>query len=328
MLIPQRSYQYWESVQALRGIAALVVCIFHFSAFWSKGLWARELSVYGKYGVQAFFVISGFILPYTLYHGRHKISYYLRFITKRLIRLEPPYILSIVALLGLRWAAATFSPYSTQVFSIDWTNLAWHIAYLVPFVEGEQWLNPVFWTLAIEFQFYLFIGLYIVLIAHANRWIRLGTIALWISLVFLPLSEIWLFHYSPLFAVGILFFMFHEGLLKPRESLTLLLLASCCLGYCHDLITLLVALLSLGWIAKGNGLGKEGQWLGKLSYGLYLLHIPFGASLVLDFGQNFVSGDLANTFLIIIAIFISLFAAWLMYWIVEKPFQTWAKRLK
>lgn len=328
MLAAKHTYRYWESVQSLRGIAALMVCIFHFSAFWSKGLWVRELSVYGKYGVPAFFVISGFILPYTLYHNRHKLSQYTKFIAKRLIRLEPPYLLSIVALLALRWAAANFSPYSTQIFSIDWANLGWHIGYLVPFVEGEQWLNPIFWTLAIEFQFYLFIGVFIVLLANANRWLRIGAMVLWLSLVFLPLSEIWLFHYTPLFAVGMLFFMFYEELLTSLESFVLLLLATLCLGYCHDMTTMVVALLSLGWIAKGKSLGAAGHWLGKLSYGLYLLHIPIGASLVLDFSQNFVAGDLANTFLIIIAVFISLFAAWLMYWIVEKPIQKWAKKLK
>ncbi|MCP4439205.1 MAG: acyltransferase [Aureispira sp.] len=323
----KNTYRYWKTVQSLRGIAALSVCIFHFSAFWSEDLWVRNLSFYGKYGVQAFFVISGFILPYTLYHKKHKINAYPQFILKRLIRLEPPYIISIITLLALRWAAATFSPYSTQVFSIDWANLAWHIGYLVPFVEGEYWLNPVFWTLAIEFQFYLFIGLYLVLLVHPNKWLRIASTSLWISLILIPLSEIWLFHYAPLFSVGILFFMHHEKLLNQRESISFLILSVALLFYYHNLATALVALASLCWIAQGKGLGNLGQWLGKVSYSLYLLHIPIGASLVLDFSQNFVSGDVANTFLIIAALLVSLFSAWLMYKIIEKPFQTWTKKL-
>jgi len=57
------------SVDALRGVAALVVCIFHSltapeSPYFH--LFRPTLLRYGWLGVQAFFVISGFVVPFAM----------------------------------------------------------------------------------------------------------------------------------------------------------------------------------------------------------------------------------------------------------------------
>jgi peptidoglycan/LPS O-acetylase OafA/YrhL len=45
-----------------------------------------------------------------------------------------------------------------STYKADWVNIACHLAYLNNFVGG-QYLNPEYWTLGIEFQFYLFLAL-------------------------------------------------------------------------------------------------------------------------------------------------------------------------
>jgi peptidoglycan/LPS O-acetylase OafA/YrhL len=52
-------------IDALRGIAALMVVIVHGSAELDKS-WLTVVAGYGQYGVVIFFVISGFIIPYSL----------------------------------------------------------------------------------------------------------------------------------------------------------------------------------------------------------------------------------------------------------------------
>ena len=99
------------SVQFLRGMAALAVVLFHFSSgYLSEENALRQLGRYGTYGVHAFFVISGFILPYALYHGGYKIRYYGKFLVKRLLRLEPAYLFCLFCIILLGYLSAIFCP--------------------------------------------------------------------------------------------------------------------------------------------------------------------------------------------------------------------------
>jgi peptidoglycan/LPS O-acetylase OafA/YrhL len=43
-------------------------------------------------------------------------------------------------------------------------NILLHIGYLIPFFDDYDWFIGVFWTLAIEFQYYLFLALFIPLL--------------------------------------------------------------------------------------------------------------------------------------------------------------------
>jgi len=80
------------------------------------------------------------------------------FFARRLKRLEPPYLACIVLAVLLNgashWVGNSASTRITIPFA--WQLLA-HIGYANALL-GYEWLNPVFWTLAIEFQFYLFVA--------------------------------------------------------------------------------------------------------------------------------------------------------------------------
>ena len=57
--------------------------------------------MWGWAGVEVFFVISGFIIPFTLWQSGYRLKNYARFILKRIIRLDPPYLLSILLAIAL-----------------------------------------------------------------------------------------------------------------------------------------------------------------------------------------------------------------------------------
>jgi len=141
-------------IDSLRAIAAILVLWTHVSeSFLSVGPstqqsrwvyeWAHGIDV-GRIGVVAFFAISGFVVPFSIRIGH---PYAVReFLLKRFLRLYPAYWLSM--LLGL---VAIFWIWGRQ---FAWSNVLVNLTILesvfnVPAVIG------LYWTLAVEFVFYL-----------------------------------------------------------------------------------------------------------------------------------------------------------------------------
>ena len=95
-LFPKAEKTTFPAVQALRGIASLAVCWFHLTTGNGlfKGSVLGQSGAYGWLGVEAFFVISGFIIPYTMLAGGYRPSNFLAFLAKRIVRVDPPYIVS------------------------------------------------------------------------------------------------------------------------------------------------------------------------------------------------------------------------------------------
>jgi peptidoglycan/LPS O-acetylase OafA/YrhL len=131
-------------VEELRGLAALAVVWFHFTNgnpnFLEDGA-LKASGTFGWVGVEVFFVVSAFIIPFTLYKRGYTTSeHYPRFLAKRLLRLEPPYLACVAltvllgywssALPGFRGVAPSYTP--VQVFL--------HIGYLVGF-SNYEWVN-------------------------------------------------------------------------------------------------------------------------------------------------------------------------------------------
>src|SRR5271169_5335799 len=80
-------------INALRALAALFVAWGHFVA--GQGKYLSLSGKYGYLGVHIFFVISGFVIPWSLYRSRYALHDYSRFLLKRNVRLYPPYLASI-----------------------------------------------------------------------------------------------------------------------------------------------------------------------------------------------------------------------------------------
>lgn len=151
-------------MDGLRFIAIFPVVILHLSSWLQKSStqsfatdplddWLGYIANQGAFGVQVFFMLSGFILglPFAkqyLLEGR-KVSLGL-FYKRRLLRLEPPYIIVMV---GAFFAQILFLGESASELS----NHLWiSLVYAHTWVYGE-WsvLNPVTWSLEVEVIFYL-----------------------------------------------------------------------------------------------------------------------------------------------------------------------------
>lgn len=98
-------------IDSLRAFAALSVCLFHFICT-TVGLEFPAMMTsffsYGQHGVLVFFVISGFIIPWSMYYRNYRPGSMLRFMAKRLVRLEPPYLASILLILAIAFVKTRF----------------------------------------------------------------------------------------------------------------------------------------------------------------------------------------------------------------------------
>ena len=96
---------YLPVLNTLRALAALAVVLFHFLR--TPNLIENQtiygVAGFGALGVHVFFVISGIVIPLSLVKGQYSYRKFGRFMWKRALRIEPPYLISIVffALYGI-----------------------------------------------------------------------------------------------------------------------------------------------------------------------------------------------------------------------------------
>lgn len=175
------SGRFIPEMDGLRFVAIGMVILFHLNGYLAakagaslpsdaQSGWLAEVALVGFRGVELFFVISGFILglPFAAHylHNAPRVSlkkYYLR----RLTRLEPPYIVTVLALFVLSiWIQG-------RTAADLYAHLAASLLYLHNLVYGTS--SPVIgvaWSLEIEVQFYVLVPVLTLMFGIRNRWAR------------------------------------------------------------------------------------------------------------------------------------------------------------
>ena len=303
-------------VDALRGLAALSVCLFHLAlaqaGFPADESFLKSVCNFGYLGVNVFFIISGFIIPVALSKSGYRVGNFPKFLAKRVIRIDPPYFAAAGLSLLLFWLA---SIYKGTPFSVQPAALLAHIGYLNDFL-GLPWVIPIFWTLAIEFQYYLFIAICFPLLSLPNHKISLVFCLLFLLTGLLtPYSRL-LFYYAPLFTCGFLCYLKIQG--KLNNTLLFLLLCLDFLAIYHKMglasamASALASLLILFWFVKNDIL----IFLGKISYSIYLIHIPVGVRVVRLLSVTPIFRD-HDYLVILLAVIVTLIASYGFYRMIE-----------
>ena len=119
---------------------------------------AIKLSTYGAWGVDLFFVLSGFLITGILLETKGSPGYFRNFYVRRTLRIFPLYYGVLFLLFGLipGGVLASFDPQLLEVRHLQ----GWIWAYLTNFYLGPQTTFSIpyishFWSLAIEEHFYL-----------------------------------------------------------------------------------------------------------------------------------------------------------------------------
>jgi peptidoglycan/LPS O-acetylase OafA/YrhL len=181
-MTPARSQGHFESLDGLRGAAALAV-VFHHSAnvylhtkpqnVWPLTPLLRAFAWVGHPAVLLFFVLSGFVLYVSFLRG-HDNSYG-SFLTRRIFRLYPALIIAVGFAAMLHWLQ---SPRDCSAID-PWVASSWchdltiggtlRIMSLLGLRAEDNLFNPVLWSLFIEMRFSI---VFILLAALCQRgWI-------------------------------------------------------------------------------------------------------------------------------------------------------------
>ncbi len=305
----------------------------------------------GHFGVNLFFVISGFILAlpfakraFNQLPAPELKSYYLR----RVTRIEPPYVLSLIVIFLIHWEQ---TGEALQLVP----NLLASLCYSHGLVYGrESLINGVTWSLEIEIQFYLLVPLLVGLfrLRHtvARRALLLALIVglgLFSQWVIYPSGSarlrLTLLNFAHYFLAGFLLADFYlTGALRDLkkrfawDAVTLAAAAAIVgvlsrFGHFYFLLPLLIGLLYAGFfLGRWSNALVRTRWIviiGGMCYTIYLYHIliisnvmtktlPF-ASLSRAFNPDF-----ALQCLLILPVVFAV-CAWLFVF-TEKPFMRWS----
>jgi peptidoglycan/LPS O-acetylase OafA/YrhL len=358
--------KFIPQVDGLRFVAISLVVLFHLNAYVAASLPVTfstapdqdrlsQFLAQGHYGVQLFFIISGFILA--LPFASHRLvqaprvklrAYYLR----RLTRLEPPYLLSLLLISG----------FLVLRQGEEVRTLAPHLGAGLVYLHGLTYglpnpINNVAWSLEVEVQFYLLVPLLTGLFAIANRLQRravligLGLAAITFQRIFIHGSDgrlaLSLPNFLQFFLVGFLLADLYlcewREDTRRRRHWDVIALAGCLtlpLIWSHSLLLSfafpIVAFLHYGAAFRGpltyRVLGN--RWLvtiGGMCYTIYLLHYPlvnftFARSKFLVLTNNFAVNLLAQ-FLMIGPVILATSAVFFL--VIEKPCmkKDWPQRL-
>ena len=270
-------------LDALRGLAAMVVVLGHYYWDSTAPLVLREIIDPGAFGVTIFFMISGFIIPLSIRQDRPNPTF--RFIWSRIFRLYPLYWLSIA------FGAAV---YGTSLFQ-DVANIT-----MIQRFFGVDNVIGVYWTLQVEFLFYVIVAVTIFSGRFDRVWL-VATLAIGSALLAAVFGYI-RFHLhikAPMAAPTGLAFIFVGNLrslverrkLAPRPFLIIagaagaLVVAAVLLGFNQNwgfnerpgrfLVSYgLATLVFMGGFHVRRLQFRTTAFLGLISYPIYLIHQP------------------------------------------------------
>lgn len=276
-------------LDALRGLAALAVVVFHYTTHYQNEVGHTVPLGFGfaagNHGVELFFLISGFVIFMTLERTRTAMD----FVVSRFSRLFPGY-----------WTAMAIT--AAVVYSIGFAeqrpplpDLLLNLT-MVQDILGAQHLDGSYWTLEVELFFYaqmlvwfmlgllprirIIIGAWLILAVAYGLCTKNGLHFSWAA------RELLILRHIPFFALGILFYRIHAHPGPHRGDAALIGLCLLAIGIAYPPIYWFVAFACVAIFA----LFVTGRlawlriaplaYLGAISYSLYLLHQSIGFALI------------------------------------------------
>ncbi|HEV8298915.1 MAG TPA: acyltransferase [Acidimicrobiales bacterium] len=340
--------EHFGCLDALRGLAAFFVVVNHlgerielFRPDLPAIAWTW-LTDYTSLGVLVFFGISGFVIAHSLRNVVVDSASFGNFMTRRVVRLTPPYYAALALALVVNAGSA-------YIKNEDWAfpsagRMIAHLLYLPDLLNMEM-INGVHWTLYVEVQFYLSLC--------ALVWVaqRLRTRSASLSVGFMALCgtaaltwplfalrhgrEHYFLPYWYSFLLGV-FLYWHYRHTAPRW-LTWSYLGLLGMAWALHQDSLVGASFLTGvFIVLASEKDRMQRWLrqrpwqflGKISYSLYLTHSPIVGAVFYAGTKAFGDSRSTELLLIVPELAASLVVGTLAWWFVERPAIQWSKGLR
>ncbi len=323
--------KHFNIIDAFRGLAAVMVCLFHFvctTKDYVNSEYVLNIFKFGQYGVHIFFVISGIVIPLSMIASNYSYSIFFKYLLKRISRIEPPYLMSIMVYILYVIFKKYFFAIDSGLTMPSISQVLMHLGYLVPFVENGKWFINTYWSLAIEFQYYILLCALFPLMIHKKMPIRvLFCVLFLIPGVFIH-STSFLPRWTPIFMLGISYVGFIHKKFNQLEFI-ILQIVSICITYLFFEAT--VTIICIGTLLLihffSNFKTSIGFFFGKISYSLYLLHGLTGG-FVINYLSHTYTAPFQKCIIIIFGFGIATLVSYLFYLVIEKPSQKLSKSIK
>jgi peptidoglycan/LPS O-acetylase OafA/YrhL len=311
-------------LDALRGIAAVLVVLFHYTWQMRNILPDAVAPAYGlawgHYGVELFFAISGFVIFMTLERTKTTAD----FLVSRFARLFPAYWVGVIlTTLGVHLLREPSLMQPPSVVLANFTMLQGYLYW--PSVDGA------YWSLTVELGFYAcMLALWRLGVLRNIEWVLVGWFALklvWFAVPSLPsrVGMLLILAYIPYFAIGVAAYRVRSGARSWMQQLPVLavgLLSVICVvpaaeRWSEGLVFVAVLAIFVGLVRGVLGFlnARLFIWLGGISYPLYLIHQNLGYAIIEHAERVGISVWPA----ILLALIFSLSAAHLIHVYLEQP---------
>lgn len=336
----------------LRGFASFIVMIAHLTIGFNglKGFlynpqnseiypeWFINLFPFdGAFGVAIFFLISGFVIPFSLSDRKP-----FEFLLSRIIRIYPVFIVSsIFTLLFLIY------------FGLYKNNLISNLSYLSCLTLFRDWIggipiDGVIWTLEIEVKFYLYIAFFLFLLKkYPSLFILMPAFIIFIVVVIfdnninypsgLSLNSIYYnLGYINYMNIGVVLYLRHKNIINIKKTfvmISILILVTILFldkRYNDNLIVIELYisaffLFIFAYIFLFNFKGVFYGFWANISYPLYLVHSTIGYILLSVFTYKF---DINIFISLLIVILIVVYISFLLHKYIERPTLKKSKEIK
>jgi peptidoglycan/LPS O-acetylase OafA/YrhL len=315
---------YIPSLDGLRGVAALLVVGAHIGFIFP--MTARHLVTMGDEAVGLFFALSGFLMAH-LYGSRPVTrENVMDFLVSRFARIYPVYL-----------AAVVFVAMLSSMQNLD---------FVQPIMGGADFVrhvfllgsSGVFWSIPPEIQFYLLFPVLWLCLAQPQRYsgliVGLTVVAVADGLVELPGPGIMLVSKLPYFLFGALAGMMHSywnsWIPSALTGIFTLFLLAVFFTYRHivsgfspefwGLQSAVAAAVIVGLVARQPPIAAHVlaaapiRFLGRISFSLYLFHVPIMFLTRLTFDAL-----MPEPALIVVTLFVAAVGAWFIHETIEVP---------
>ena len=323
-------------LDSLRGFAGLSVVSYHFvreyGVTFNDGAQQAWMDRYAHYGVEIFFIISGFVMFLTL--SRSPSLW--RFIVARIARLAPAFYCCLVittVVMALHPLPQLPCPTALKLAA----NLT-----MAPELLGHEPMDWSYWTLGYEFVFYAMIGTLFVRrgMRHIDwyclAWMAASAVTQ-LAMAHIPqrVGEVLLIGYGQFFIIGIALYRFHVGQATRLTALALMVAIGLSgfgaswraptPGWLYCAVTLI--LTGLAWLAITDRIPRlirtPFAWVATISFPLFLIHQFVGYQIIAALRAaghpHWASAAIATLCSVAMAV--------LIYRFVELPARPWIRRI-